>query len=334
MTEDVLIEFLKEIGMWPLKRCGDHAFSIRCLFAQNHASGQDRRPSAIISFNQGESWYRCHGCGKRQLFTQLIAEWAPPGVGIARLAFEYQAREAAEVATAGPLKTFQSATQQPVYRNYGPAIERLLRMNRGEYPQALLNFLESKGVSPATAREWRLAFVPSGYSDEYLRAEKDGSPGYFRSDCLLIPTLISSGGVVSCVGAQARPLDGGSPKYFSPYAFSAKDLLYGQHKAEQLRGQRFFAVEGALDVQHCWQEGSPAVGLFGTELSAQRCEKIKRLNPAHVRIFQDPDKAGEVGRLKALRRLQAEGVPASCVIFPKQPKHCTAQELKELLEKE
>jgi len=329
MRHDRLVALLERAGLGPLKRSGAHDYALSCLYPHKHAHG-DRKPSATVSFDQGVSWFRCWGCGTRRPIALALMETAAPGSGVASLAAAYLADEEQEERTTGPERIMRRLTRQEPARDCTAGLRRLLVMNE-TYPDMLQSFLAAKGVTESTARRFGVVFMPAGWSDEFLAPQRDGSPGVMRSPAVFVPTLVRHATGIICVGGQARPLDGHGPKYFAAWPFKAGQYLYGQHHWAKLIEQRVFLVEGAFDVQHCWQHDVPALGLFGVGLTAERIAKLVQLHPAHIGVFLDPDPAGRNVTDARVEELRAAGLTASAVLHDKQPKHCSQEELRQLM---
>jgi len=331
MQEAQLTQFLMEIGLWPLKRSGTNNFSTACLFPEKHKDGTDRRPSATISFDQGESWFRCYGCGTRKPIISAVREAAIR---------DLSKREWLEA-----IEKFRSVEDSDVLitavRKMQVPVDALIDCTTGlktlltdcpVYPKAVLDFLESKNVSADTAKKFYVAFVPEGHVDRFLARGSDGKPKPVLSDSIFIPTLVkNSNGKTICVGGQARPLDRGTgSKYFTMYPHSIGKYLYAQHLADKVKDKAAFLVEGAFDVMHLWQEGFRAYGLFGLNASHHRCIKLKKMSVSEAVVFLDPDQSGISATEKVVASLQNENINATSISYPKQPKDCTTEELNSL----
>lgn len=88
---------------------------------------------------------------------------------------------------------------------------------------------------------------------------------------------------------QARSMKKNSSlKYLNPVV-DVKKLLYGLN---QFKGDTAIICEGVFD---CWRVGNKALGAFGTGLSSQQVELLKRLGVNHLIFAWDAD-AYQVGK--------------------------------------
>lgn len=331
MQEAQLTQFLMEIGLWPLKRSGTNNFSTACFFPEKHKDGIDRRPSATISFDQGESWFRCFGCGTRKPIISAIREAAVRD--LAKREWLESVERFRTVEDSDVLITAARKMQVPETAaiDCTVGLKALLTASR-TYPKDVVEFLSSKNVSVSTAQKFFVAFVPEGHVDKFLARGSDGKPKPVLSDSIFIPTLVkNSNGKTICVGGQARPLDRGTgSKYFTMYPHSIGKYLYAQHLADKTKDKAAFLVEGAFDAMHLWQEGFRAYGLFGLNASRHRCIKLKKMGISEAVVFLDPDQSGISATEKVVTSLRDENINATSISYPKQPKECTTEELNVL----
>lgn len=331
MNEEALKGFLSEMGLWPLKRSGLNHFKIDCFYQESrHEGGYDRHPSATISFDQGVSWFTCFTCETRQPFWKTV-ERASTGIGYGRnwtsLARRMSAREEFE------------KDRDPAPRPGGPrhaakmidcsgGLERIIRHGGLNYPSEVVELLESKGVSPKTARKFLVAFVRKGHVDEFLQKDENDEPIPLAADCLFIPTLrLTRGGKLKCYGGQGRPLEQIGKKYFTMYPYPSRGFVYGEHLFPEMAGRPIFVVEGQFDVMHIHQEDHCAGGLFGLHANPPRVIMIANARPSEAIVFTDPDPAGERVRMRIVREFQMRGVAARSVTSETDPKHCLSAEL-------
>lgn len=327
MREEQLSAFLAELGLWPLKKSGTSNFSLECLYPHKHDKGTDNHPSATISFDQGESWFRCYGCGTRRPIVKAIMENGlrqNRSTSWVRVAAKYQEIEGKDTMITAVRKM---TGPSQVARDCTPGLKAML----GQYPysEKMLSFLESKNISVASAKRFCLAFAPAGHTDTFLSLDPSGNPVPLKTDCIFIPTLVrTSAGKVVCIGGQGRALDRGhGSKYFTMYSHNVGHYLYAQHLAGRTSGKACFLVEGAFDAIHLWQEGFRAFGIFGLHLSQERCLKLKKMAVTEAVVFLDPDPSGIAASGKVLTTLQTSGIVARAIQYHKHPKDCTAQEL-------
>jgi len=108
------------------------------------------------------------------------------------------------------------------------------------------------------------------------------------------------------VGVIKRNLDAGRgmPKYMYPKAFPRKHLLFGSWLvADDPEVDTVVLVEGSLDAAPIWQAGHPALGQFGSSLSLDQVNLLRRIGVKKVVLFYDNDPAGVDATRRALEVL-------------------------------
>jgi DNA primase len=202
-------------------------------------------------------------------------------------------------------------------------------------------YLEQRGLTRDTIREFRLGLAPPGWEnlvtrlrgrvrDEVLiearlAARRDASGGrgaglydWFRGR-LMVP-LIANGGAV--VGFGARALQpGDEPKYLN----SAESPVY--HKGSFLfaldaarrhvaEAGEIVVVEGYFDAIALHQAGlRNTIATSGTALTADQARMLKRLS-SRVALTYDGDRAGRDAMMRSLGTLLAEGLEVLVVDLP------------------
>jgi DNA primase len=134
-----------------------------------------------------------------------------------------------------------------------------------------------RGFDPHTIREWQLGFDPFHNAG-------------------VIPMRNYRG---ELLGVTLRYLTG-SIKYMYPRGFPRRHELFGAHKVTE---GRIALVEGPLDVISCWQAGVQAVGQFGSSLSEEQANLIRRMGVSEVVLMHDNDAAGHKAATQAFSLL-------------------------------
>lgn len=206
-----------------------------------------------------------------------------------------------------------------------------------ETGRAAREYLERRGVDPATCRRFRLGYAPDAW-DQLLRALT--SQGYegqllerlgfvhpraeggwydlFRHR-LMFPILDLQGRPVAFGGRALR--DGDQPKYLnskdSPL-FAKGRTLYGLYQAREAihRTGRAVIVEGYMDLVSCHQYGiQEAVATLGTALTPEQAALLRR-HCQEVVLVYDSDEAGRRATERALPILEEAGVQARVAVLP------------------
>ena len=197
-------------------------------------------------------------------------------------------------------------------------------------------YLERRGVTRETQREFRLGLAPAGweglvsrlrgrFSDEVLLearlvGRKEGGRStfdWFRNR-LMVP-LIAPGGAV--LGFGARAFGDEQPKYLnSPESsvYHKGQFLYALEQARRLvtaEGE-MVVVEGYFDAIAMHQAGiRNTVATSGTALTADHARALRRMVRG-VALTYDGDAAGQQAMLRSLGVLLAEGLDVVVVDLP------------------
>lgn len=335
MNETSLIQFLKELGLWPLKRSGTWHYKCECFYQSiKHPRGVDRHPSGTISFDgDGESWFECFTCDTKKPFHQVIMEnaarWALGNgwTAIARRMADEEERQQ----QCRPIRKPRKFVAR--IRDCNAGLKQLIEAGGLRYPQYMVEFMESKGVSAEWARKFGFCFVPAGYVDPFLNLDENGKPIPIAADSIFFPTLThNERGNLVCAGGQARPFEGKTKKYYTMYPYSSRSFTFGEQFLSRAEGQPLFVVEGQFDVAHIMQEGFFATGIFGLHLNQPRILKIKRAKPSRVILFMDPDEAGQKVVTQNARLLGFEGLTTQIVTGKMDPKYSTTKQLQEFID--
>ena len=189
-------------------------------------------------------------------------------------------------------------------------------------------YLERRGITPETVREYRLGFAPDRWSGLLDHLHREGLPpelavraglarerasgrgayDLFRAR-LVIPILDGRGRTVAfggrIMGGQTETAGADAPKYVnSPETeiYRKSHVLYGLWHARTAiqRRQRALVVEGYFDVLSLHQAGyREAVATCGTALTAEHLAQLRKLTHKVVAQF-DADEAGMRAATKSL----------------------------------
>jgi DNA primase len=195
--------------------------------------------------------------------------------------------------------------------------------------EAARGYLEGRGITLDTMREFRLGLAPPGWENLVQRlagrapdavlvqcglaARREGSRGglYDRfRDRLMVP-LVEAGGRV--VGFGARAMGDEPPKYLnSPESpvYHKGAFLFGLDRARRAVGPEaeLVVVEGYFDAISLHQAGiRHTVATSGTALSAEQARLLRRA-AERVVLTYDGDDAGQDATLRSLGILLAEGL--------------------------
>lgn len=198
-------------------------------------------------------------------------------------------------------------------------------------------YLEGRGVDPATARRFRLGYAPDswdsllrhlrgqGYEPQLLERlglvhpRSDGGWYDVFRHRLVFPIFDPQGRPVAFGGRSLREAD--QPKYLnsrdSPL-FGKGRTLYGLHLAREAlhRSGRAVVVEGYMDLVACHQHGVvEAVATLGTALTPEQAALLRRHCQAVVLVY-DSDEAGRRAVERALPVLEEAGLEARAAVLP------------------
>ena len=179
-------------------------------------------------------------------------------------------------------------------------------------------YLQSRGVSGALARDFQLGYAPAGWQvlesnlngvtkeslvDAGLVSQSEKGKPYDRfRDRIIFPIRNTRGQIIG-FGGRLMASDGG-PKYLnSPetQAFKKGEELYGLYEARksQSRLEKILVVEGYMDVLSLVQSGiANVVATLGTATNETHFQKLFRHTNEIVLCF-DGDAAGRQAGWKA-----------------------------------
>ena len=314
-------------GRTQLRRASGSRFTGRCPFHE------ERTPS--FSVNPVEKLYYCFGCGKGGNLIGFVketenldfvgaVEWLAERF---RVTLEYE--EASPRVEAERKRRERLLALLDQTTSY---FERLLW--EGDTGKPVREYLASRGLSEAIAREFRLGLAPGrglaakvkekGFSLDELRAAGLATMrgGDYFPQRLMFPLCDARGRVL---GFQARKLHEDDPlrgKYVnSPEGdlFKKGSLLYGLHLARNAisKQDRAAVVEGNTDVIALRQAGfEPVVASMGTALTERQLKELGTLTRKLFLCF-DADAAGQDATLRGMELAAAQGFDVEVVTLPR-----------------
>jgi len=290
----------------PLKKAGN-SYKARCPF---HT---EKSPS--FSVNRKKQFYHCFGCGaggnavsflmefSHLDFVEAIEDLASfVGIDVPREAAEYQGQKQDYTALYSILE------QVAVFY-----VEQLR-----SHPRSVkaVEYLKSRGVSGAVAKDFSLGFAPDEWDalsarfdkklllDAGMLSSKEGGKSYDRfRGRLMFPIRDKRKRIV---GFGGRVLDDSMPKYLnSPETpvFSKGKELYGLYELleKESRPKRILIVEGYMDVLALAQFGiNYSVAALGTATSKMHLDLLFRFTSELIFCFDGDD----AGRKAAWRAVQ------------------------------
>ena len=312
-----------------LKRAGKN-YSACCPFHQ------EKSPSFTV--NREKQFYYCFGCGATGNALSFLMEHD-------RLDFIDGLRQLAGAAGLTLPETRDAATthkptQQPLF----DALERAAvffeqQLRSASQKQRAVGYLKNRGVSGATAKQFRIGYAPPGWDNLLQSLGQDTAmrdlllasglaifnpqrQSHYDAmrDRVIFPIRDFRGRVIAFGG---RVLNDDKPKYLnSPESpvFHKGQELYGLYEARQSgKLTRLLVVEGYMDVVALAQAGiHEAVATLGTATSTTHVERLFRVVPEVVFCF-DGDSAGRRAAWRALENaLPAlrDGVGAKFLFLP------------------
>ncbi len=330
ILEDILtrIDIVELIsGYFPLKRAGRN-FKACCPF--HH----EKTASFMVSADK--QIFHCFGCGAGGNAFHFLMQHE-------RMEFPEAVETLARKAgvTLPEKKHISAAGQESVTQIY-----RINELAARFYQDALFDekatqprmYLKKRGISPATAREFKLGFSTNDWDRFLLFAKSHGftaaavekaglallrqEGGWYDRfrNRLMFPILDAKSQVL---GFGARVLDASLPKYINspetPVYVKGRHL-FGLHCAKDAIRQkdRVVVVEGYLDCIIPFQHGlRTIVASLGTALTSQQVRLLKRYT-RNIFLVYDGDNAGQMAALRSLDIFVEEEVQARIAVLPAQ----------------
>ncbi|GMB95521.1 DNA primase [Helicobacter sp. NHP22-001] len=305
----------------------------------------EKTPSFIVSPQRNS--FRCYGCSKGGNAFTFIMEYE-------KVDFPTAAQKLAGMFNF-PLQ-FTHAKEPTTRTDLLEQIAQCYQAQLGKTPHAL-EYLEQRGVSPQSLKDFSLGFcVPSSVFG-YIQAHKldtktlldlgvlgqdDQQKTFVRFANRLMFAIHNPNGKIVGFGGRVLQENAQVAKYInSPQSalFNKSKLLYGYFQARQniLKTKQLILTEGYLDVILLHQAGfNTAVATLGTALTPEHLPVLGRGEPSVILLY-DGDKAGRTAAFKASQLLAKELKSGGVVLLtpPLDPADMVLQgqieELKTLL---
>jgi DNA primase len=236
----------------------------------------------------------------------------------------------------------------PVSKNSGKVLSLKVNALACEYYHEMLtqspegrgakNYLEQRGFSDETIREFKLGYAPQGWGnlENFLRrkkfpldvAEKNGlvikrnnTEGYYDRfrNRIIFPIVDVDSKVVGFGGRVIDDED--SPKYInSPESdiYHKRSIFFGLDKSKDFirRTEKAIIVEGYMDYLSLYAAGiKNVVATLGTSLTQEHSVLLRRYTDKVVVVF-DGDKSGEDASIRVLEVFLKVGISPSIVVLP------------------
>ncbi len=309
----------------PLRRAGRN-FKANCPFHN------EKTPSFVV--NPDKQIFHCFGCGvggnifsflmkfEKKDFLEVVEELA------GRVGVELPKNQQEDSASLQRTAQFVKANELAM-----EFYHRFL-LSRPE-AKAARTYLEKRGISEKTIKEFKLGFAPESWDALYQHLRTDFNDAaldktglvlskknggfYDRFRNRIIFPIVDARG--ACVAFGGRVMDDSLPKYLnSPETeiYIKGKNLYGFFQARKSirENDAVIVVEGYMDLIACHQAGvGYAAASLGTALTPEQARLVKR-NTQNVFIMYDADKAGEMATLRGLEIFLEEGLEVKVVRLP------------------
>ncbi len=304
-----------------LKRSGKNYTAI-CPFHP------DKRPSLVI--DPERKLFHCFGCGEGGDIFKFLMK-------IERLSFQEAVERLAQETGVELARRGESGRLERLYELNERAaayFERNLHQGEGGAPARA--YLQERGISPETARAFRLGYALPGWDTlrrRLARTEEEAhlfsqlglllkreEGGYFDRfrDRLIFPLCDPQGRVIGFAGRLLRER-GEEPKYLNisnTPLFTKGATVYGLQLARQVNPKEMILVEGYLDAITLHQAGfKNTVATMGTALTDSQAQLLRRY-VERVVLAYDRDLAGEAATLRGMRSLRNAGLDVRVALLP------------------
>ncbi|MFZ0660659.1 MAG: DNA primase, partial [Candidatus Binataceae bacterium] len=292
---------------------------------------QEKTPSFSVNAERG--FFHCFGCGAGGTVFNFIMKME--GLTFPEAVRQVAHRYGIEIPESENVGGPSVSERDGLYRaNQFAAdfFERALwKSDEGERARA---YLEARGITPATARAFKVGFTPEqpvwlaralekrGLADcglklGLLKRDPAGTHDMFRAR-VMFPIRDVQGRVIAFGG---RVLDDRQPKYLnSPESplYSKTRTLYGLFEARQAitAKDRAILVEGYIDAIMLSQAGfKEVVAGCGTALTVEQLRLLSR-HTRNVLACFDGDSAGRKASLRALEIFLQAGLLGRGIFIP------------------
>lgn len=319
---DVISDYVR------LKKRGTNFFGL-CPF--HH----EKSPS--FSVNPGMGIFKCFGCGAGGNVFQFVMRVESLGfveavrmlaerAGIPLPEQEEQQEEASEIESIYHALRFAA-------RFY------YQQLTQTEAGKPALDYLQHRGFSPKSIKQFGLGFAPDRWDSLLQEAEqqhiephnlekaglvlprKDGNGYYDRFRGRVVFPIFSHVGKVLGFGGRILTKDPKQPKYInSPETrvYNKSRVLYGLYQGRQAirKSEEVILVEGYTDVMALHQTGvANVVASSGTALTINQVKLLGRY-AKRVLLLYDADAAGTGAALRGIDLILEQGLSAYAVALP------------------
>jgi DNA primase len=277
----------------------------------------EKSPSFTVNDDKG--FYHCFGCGAHGdaiSFIQNYEKISHFGEAVERLARELGV-PLPELSEEGKV---EAEAWQKTLNALEAAAKFFERQLMSEAGMKARNYLEKRGITQATIKQFRLGFAPEtyghlknallkeGFSEQDLLeagllARRDNGETYERFRARLMFPIRSQKGKVVAYGGRLLEPNEHAPKYLnSPETsvFKKREVMYnvdGAMPHARNTGQ-IVLVEGYMDVVSLVQAGFPnVVATLGTAVSTEHLQMLWRVVDAPIACL-DGDAAGQRAMLR------------------------------------
>ncbi len=317
---------------------------------------REKSPS-FMAHREKQIWH-CFGCGKGGDIFSFLQE-------AESMSFGEALRVLAE--RAGVTLTKQSGVERGGDRDERSRLREILTLSQHFFEKVLHEskaaqparaYIERRGVTPETAAQFHLGYIPDGSVWTTLTDFLTKKRGYTLEECVaagvtkkhtesgryydvfrgrvLFPIWDMQGGIVGFTGRLLQEQEGVGKYLNTPETvlFDKGHIVYALNLAKQAAKEAgfFVVVEGQMDVISCHQAGMRnVVAASGTALTAAHVAMLKRFAP-QVRMAFDADAAGERAAKRGIDIAIEAGLDVRVIRIPegagKDPDECIKKDPK------
>ena len=317
-----------------LKKKGSNFFGL-CPFHQ------EKTPS--FSVNPALGIYKCFGCGAGGDVFRFVRE--VEGMSFPEAVRTLAEKAGIELPEAGDASRERADAMEAAYGALRFAARfYYAQLTRADAGARALEYVQGRGYSKATIKEFGVGYAPDGWSHLLTEAAanhispealeqagliipKKSGEGYYDRyrDRIIFPVFSHMGKVLGFGGRVLNEASGNEenpqPKYInSPetIVYDKRRVLYGLRQARQVVREQEEAVlvEGYTDVMSLHQAGvCNAVASCGTSLTREQVQLLSRYAQRITLVF-DADGAGEKAAQRGIDLVLAAGMSVYVVALP------------------
>lgn len=296
---------------------------------------KEKTPSFTV--NPAKGVFHCFGCGKGgDLFAFLMEVEGLSFAEVLRMTAEETGVKLTHAPAREPGSPAAGIRKMDALRIHETATRFYYEQMR--HSKEAVDYLKRRGLTGETAREFRLGYAPSGWSNLVAHmatkgvgpealvvvglavASSAGTQPYDRfRERIMFPICDTSGRPIG-FGGRGMEADA-TPKYLnSPdtVLYRKSRVLYGLHVARSAIKDDGFVVlvEGYMDVLSLYQAGiRNAIAASGTALTEEHGQLLRRFTQKVVVVF-DGDRAGVAAAGRAVAVLAPHGLETSVLMLP------------------